>query len=209
LTRRTLAEGLIFLRSVLAFSLTITVFAISPPVLAQDAPAAVFTFNPSATKIQFTLAATLHTVHGTMNLKSGQIRFDPASGAASGEVIVDATSAETGNKSRDRRMHKEILQSARYPRIIFIAQRLIGTIRPEGASHVELSGLFGLEGRQHPMTLRINVTREVANGLIHATAIFAVPYAQWGVKNPSMLFLRVSDHLNMMIEATGQLTPVH
>lgn len=199
----------IFIRFVLALIATAAVFAVSPAVLPQEAATEVFTFNPSATKVEFTLAATLHTVHGTMNPKSGQIRFDPASGAASGEVIVDATSAKTGNNSRDRRMHKEILQSARYPQIVFTAQRLVGTIQPSGTSQVQLSGLFELEGRQHPMTLPVNVTREAGSSLIHATTTFSVPYVQWGVKNPSTLFLRVSDHLDMTIEATGPLTPAH
>ncbi|HVB85780.1 MAG TPA: YceI family protein [Candidatus Dormibacteraeota bacterium] len=205
--RRTCGAAVVSVRAVVAFIVTSAVFAVSPCALAQQSPAEVFTFNPSATRVAFTLAATLHTVEGTMNLKSGQIRFDPASGAASGEVIVDATSAETGNKSRDRRMHKEILQSARYPQIVFTAQRLIGTIQPLGTSQVQLSGIFELEGRQHPMTLSVNVAREAGNSSMHATAAFAVPYVQWGVKNPSTLFLRVSDHLNMTIDATGQLTP--
>lgn len=199
----------VFIRFVLALIATAAVFAVSPVALAQGAPAEVFTFSPSATKVEFTLAATLHTVDGTMNLKSGQIRLDPASGAASGEVIVDATSAETGNKSRDRRMHKEILQSARYPQIVFIAQRMIGTIQLSGTSQLQLSGLFELEGRQHPTTLSINVTREAGNSLVHATTMFTVPYVQWGVKNPSTLFLRVSDHLDVTIEATGQIDPAH
>jgi len=201
--------ALVSFRCVLALVAMAAVFAASPCALAQQSSAEMFTFNPSATKVEFTLAAMLHTVHGTMNLTSGQIRFDPVNGAASGEVIVDATGAETGNKSRDRRMHKEILQSARYPQIIFIARRLIGTIQPAGASQVQLSGIFELEGRQYPMTLNINVSREAGNSLVHATTMFVVPYVQWGVKNPSTLFLRVSDHLDMTIDATGELTAAH
>jgi polyisoprenoid-binding protein YceI len=205
--RRTCGAAVALARAVVALIATAAVFAVSPCALAQQSAAEVFTFNPSATKVEFTLAATLHTVHGTMNLKSGQIRFDPASGAASGEVIVDATSAQTGNKSRDRRMHKEILQSARYPQIVFTAQRLIGAIQAVGTSQVQLSGIFELEGRQHPMTLSVNLSRQAGNSSMHATTAFAVPYVEWGVKNPSTLFLRVSDQLSMTIDATGQLTP--
>jgi polyisoprenoid-binding protein YceI len=65
--------------------------------------------NPAQTKIEFTLGSTLHTVEGTFKLKSGTIRFDPTSGKIGGSIIVDATSGESGNAGRDRKMHREIL----------------------------------------------------------------------------------------------------
>jgi polyisoprenoid-binding protein YceI len=170
-------------------------------VLAQET---VFTFNPAATQVHFTLAATLHTVHGTMHLKSGQIRFDPATGRASGEVVVDATSAETGNGSRDKKMHREVLQSARYPDIVFTAERVAGMIQPTGTSQLQLSGTFELDGRTHPMTFPVTIER-TANGDVRAKAALAIPYIQWGLKNPSTLFLRVGDHVDMEIDAAGQL----
>jgi polyisoprenoid-binding protein YceI len=168
----------------------------------------VFTFDPAATKIEFTLGATLHTVHGTMKLKSGEIRFDPATGKASGKVIVDATSAETGNGSRDKKMHKEVLESAKYPEIVFTPTQVTGAIRTIGASQVQVSGEFQLHGQEHPMTLAVNVERGAAGEPAKATTKFVVPYVQWGLKNPSTLFLRVSDHVDMEIDATGQLTTV-
>lgn len=164
----------------------------------------VFTFNPAAATVHFTLGATLHTVHGTMQLKSGEIRFNPATGEARGEVLVDATTAETGNSSRDSKMHREVLQSERYPEIVFTAQHLTGTVQPTGTSQVQLSGTFQLNGRTHPMTLPVTIERET-NGNARAKATLAVPYVQWGLKNPSTLFLRVNDHVDMEIDAVGQL----
>ncbi|MGH9715774.1 MAG: YceI family protein [Candidatus Acidiferrales bacterium] len=193
-------------RTLLAFIAVASFFAISPAARAQEYA---FTFDPAATQVDFTLAATLHTVHGTMNLKNGQIRFDPSTGTASGRVIVDATSAETGNKSRDRKMHKQILRSALYPRVVFTARHVSGAIRPTGASHVELSGAFELEGHDHPMTLFVSVTRAGAGARVQATTKFAVPYEQWGLKNPNTFILRVSNHVEMIINATGQLTTIH
>jgi polyisoprenoid-binding protein YceI len=172
----------------------------SQPALAQTT---VFTFNPAVTTVHFTLGATLHTVHGTMQLKRGEIRFNPATGEASGEIVVDATSAQTGNQSRDGKMHREVLQSARYPEIIFTAQQVKGTIEATGTSQVQLSGTFQLNGRTHPMTLPVTIERET-NGDTHTKTTFAVPYVQWGLKNPSTLFLRVNDHVDMEIDAVGQ-----
>jgi polyisoprenoid-binding protein YceI len=174
--------------------------AASQSALAQET---VFAFNPAATTVHFTLGATLHTVHGTMQLKRGEIRLNPATGEASGEVVVDATSAQTGNQSRDGKMHREVLQSARYPEIVFTAQHVTGTIEATGTSQVQLAGTFQLNGRTHPMTLPITIERET-NGDTHTKATFAVPYVQWGLKNPSTLFLRVNDHVDMEIDAVGQ-----
>jgi len=52
-------------------------------------------------------------VHGTFQLKSGTIRFDPATSTASGAVIVDVTSGASGSAARDRKMHKDVLESQR------------------------------------------------------------------------------------------------
>src|ERR1700683_4060962 len=66
--------------------------------------------DPAQTTIEFTLDSTLHTVHGTFKLKSGHISFDTATGKAGGEIIVDATSGDSDNKGRDKKMHHEILE---------------------------------------------------------------------------------------------------
>ena len=75
----------------------------------------VLELNPAQTEINFTLPDVLHTVHGTFQLRGGTVRFDPATGAASGAVTVDVASGASGSPARDRKMHKEILESGRYP----------------------------------------------------------------------------------------------
>ena len=45
---------------------------------------------PESTKINWTLGDVLHTVHGTFQLKCGDIRFDTDTGKASGAVVVDS-----------------------------------------------------------------------------------------------------------------------
>jgi hypothetical protein len=41
-----------------------------------------------------------------------------------------------------------------------------------------------------------------------ASAHFPVPYAKWGMKNPSVLFLRVGDSVDIELHAAGSLAPV-
>lgn len=163
------------------------------------------TLDPAATEIAFTLAATMHTVHGTFKLKSGHILFDPKTGNASGAVIADATSANTDNISRDKKMHAEILESAKFPEIVFTPTEEKGAISPQGTSRVEVSGVFRLHGQDHPMTLTISV-RSSAGGQLQASAKFTVPYAEWGLKNPSTFILRVSNTVDVDVQAAGQIS---
>ncbi|HEU4413908.1 MAG TPA: YceI family protein [Candidatus Angelobacter sp.] len=163
-------------------------------------------FDPVQSKVQFTVDSTLHTVHGTFQLKSGTIQFDPAGGSASGQLVVAAASGDSGSKARDRKMSHDILEAERYPDIVFTPQQMKGTLLPSGVSQIKLEGLMTLHGQSHPMTL--DVKAEVAGNAVSAETAFEIPYIQWGLKNPSALFLRVSDKVQIHIHATGQLTGV-
>lgn len=159
--------------------------------------------DPSQTKIEFTLGSTLHTVHGTFALKSSSIRYDPASGSISGAIVVDATTGESGNTGRDQRMHREILESGKYPDIVFTPEQIKGTVAPSGTSHVEVSGKFRLHGQDHDFTLPIDVSAEGPK--LRLSTHFVIPYIAWGLKNPSTFILRASDKVEVEIHATGQL----
>ena len=159
--------------------------------------------DPARTEITFTLGDVLHKVHGVFQLKRGTIRFDPVTGKAGGELIVDATSGDSGSAGRDRRMHKEVLRSARYPEAIFTPDRMEGHLLPEGDSQVEIHGQFKLLGSEHEMTIHAQVRTKGDEAT--ATARFVVPYVKWGMKNPSTFILRVSDHVEVEVRAIGRV----
>jgi polyisoprenoid-binding protein YceI len=164
-----------------------------------------FSLDPEKTTVSFTLEASFHTVHGSFRVKSGAIRFDPTSGAASGLMVVDAASGETGNKKRDRTMHRDVLQSGRYPEITFTPTRLVGNVLPQGESKVQVEGILKLLGTDHPITLPFQA--QALGDEMRATSHFVIPYAAWGLKNPSNLFLHVADKVELSIVAAGNLLP--
>jgi polyisoprenoid-binding protein YceI len=173
---------------------------LAPASFAQDSALQV---EPAQTKIQFSLDSSLHTVHGTFALKSSSLRFDPASGKISGSVVVDATSGESGNSGRDSRMHREILESAKFPEIVFTPAQVMGTVAASGPSKVDVSGTFRLHGKDHDVTLPVEIT---ADGQSLQIAIhYVIPYVQWGLKNPSNFFLKASDKVEIEIHATGRI----
>ena len=159
--------------------------------------------DPGQTMIAFTLDSVLHTVHGSFKLKRGSVKFDSASGKASGEIVVDVTSGESGNNSRDKRMQKEILESARFPEAIFTPDHVSGELTPNGPSELDLHGVFQIHGASHEMTLHFHA--DLKGGDVVTSTSFTIPYIQWGMKNPSTFLLKVSDKVEMQIQATGRV----
>ena len=159
--------------------------------------------DPSRSTVAFSLAATLHTVHGSFQIKRGTLKFDSSTGQASGEIVIDVVSGNTGNGSRDQRMHKEILESAKYPEAIFTPTHVTGLVPTEGEVEVELQGSFRIHGTVHELTVHCRTA--IKAGQVLASTVFTIPYVQWGIKNPSTFLLRVSDKLEMRVEAAGRL----
>jgi polyisoprenoid-binding protein YceI len=190
--QRLLNAGLVMLTAVLA---------VGQPALAQETT---LSLDAEKTTVSFALEATLHAVHGTFRLKSGAIRFDPSTGAANGPVVIDATSGQTWNKRRDHTMHKDVLQSDRYPEITFTPTRVIGTVTSRGDSSVQVEGVIRLLGTDHAITLPFQVQADGSE--LRATTQFTVPYVSWGLKHPSNFFLHVADKVELSIAASGKLT---
>jgi polyisoprenoid-binding protein YceI len=159
--------------------------------------------DPAKTDVRFTLAAALHTVHGTFHVKSGALEFSPASGLLSGEIVVDARSGETGNGMRDRKMHKDVLESEGYPEISFRPDRVEGTVASPGKSSVKVHGMFRIHGVDREITVPAEV--EMSSDSWTTSVHFTIPYAKWGMKNPSTFFLRVSDSVEIDVVAGGNV----
>ncbi|MGA2594850.1 MAG: YceI family protein [Bryobacteraceae bacterium] len=166
------------------------------PALGQEI---VLDLDPARTTVEFKLDATLHSVHGSFKLKRGAIRFDPATGKIAGEIVVDATTGESGNEGRDRKMHQSVLESQRYPEIVFTPDHVEGAVAPQGASQVQVHGSFRIHGATHDITLPVRI--QMTNRQAVATTHFTIPYVKWGLKNPSTLLLRVGDKVD--IDATA------
>ncbi len=163
----------------------------------------VLDLDPGSTRIAFTLAATFHDVHGSARLTAGEVRFDPETGGAAGRIVIDARSLATGNARRDRKMHRAVLESERFPEIVFLPERLQGSFDPDGRSGLQLSGTLEIHGGRHPLTLPAQVRAQ--GGALAATASFVLPYVEWGMEDVSTLFLRVGKTLAVDVETVGVL----
>ena len=160
-------------------------------------------FDPHHTVVAFHLASRLHDVHGTFTMRTGGLTLDPATGNASGSVVVDATSGESGNASRDARMADAVLETARFPEIRFAAARVDGTRAPDGSFAGTLHGTLTLHGGEHEITVAIE-GRVLADELT-AHARFTVPYVAWGLTDPSLLMLTVAPTVDVDVTTTAHV----
>jgi polyisoprenoid-binding protein YceI len=170
------------------------------PVAAQQTT---LDLDPAHTSVAFTLGDVLHTVHGTFHLKHAALQFDPSAGKLTGEIVVDAKSGESGSGMRDRKMHKEVLESEEYPEVSFRPDRVEGRVASQGKSSVKVHGMFRIHGVDREITVPAEI--EMASDHWNAAVHFTIPYAKWGMKNPSTLFLRVSDSVEIDLAGAGNV----
>jgi hypothetical protein len=163
--------------------------------------------DPDKSELHWTLGTTLHTVHGTFKFKGGEVHLDPNSGTASGEVVVAATSSESGNDDRDKKMHTDVLESPRFQDIIFKADRVEGKVAPSGSSNVMLHGTFNLHGADHEFGIPLQL--ELTGDRWKGTAKFTIPFLKWGLKNPSNWLLKVKPDVDLEATIAGSLKTAH
>jgi polyisoprenoid-binding protein YceI len=162
-----------------------------------------FELDPSATTVEFKFGATLHTVEGSLRAKQGTVRIDTETGAATGWILLDATSASTGNARRDRKMHEKVLESRRHPDIVFDVERVSGKLNRIGHSEFELHGTLNFHGAHHPFALPATATSD--GDKVMATGTVVVPYVEWGLKDPSFFILRVEKEVRVTVHAMGRI----
>jgi polyisoprenoid-binding protein YceI len=161
--------------------------------------------DPAQSKVHWTLPSSLHTVHGTFAVLRGMMSLDRESGKAGGEIVVNARSGASGNDSRDAKMHKEILETAKYPDVFFHPTQVEGKVTPNGPCDVKIHGTFSVHGADHEIAAMVHA--EIEGNSWKGTAKFDVPYVAWGIKNPSNFLLKADRVVRVEVEMAGRLEP--
>lgn len=187
-------------RAVAALSLALLP---TPPFTAAAEPLTL-RLDPAASSLGFVLDATLHKVEGRLGPASGAIAFDPASGEAAGEVVIDLTAADTGNGRRDAKMHEKVLDTDRYPVATYRVSRLSfrGPLQ-QGRNDVQLRGELDLRGDSHPV--EVLAEARLDGDRVTATGFLDVPYVDWGLHDPSFFLLRVGKQVRVELSIEGTL----
>jgi polyisoprenoid-binding protein YceI len=175
------------------------------PVSSSAAAERAIVLDPDTTQVNFSLQATGHMVRGELQLQSGELRLDSESGTLVGDIVLDTASAQTGNTRRDKAMHRKVLQSELYPLIVLRPERFEGDLAASGTSELRLLGTISLHGDEHALTIGAMV--DIDGDRFTAESTFSIPYVEWGLRDPSVLFLRVAKAIEVTVRARGTIAP--
>jgi polyisoprenoid-binding protein YceI len=192
----------------MSFSIRVVAFVSALAASAQsgaalDLRSGALELDPSKTVVEFRLPSSLHTAHGTFKLERGTIIADPATGKAGGSIVVDARSGDTGLGARDNEMRESVLEAQKYPEITFDPQHFILELRRGGQFEATMQGVLTLHGGRHDVALKAQ--GQLVGDNLTATAHFSVPYVDWGLKDPSFLFLTAAKQVDIDIATTGHV----
>jgi polyisoprenoid-binding protein YceI len=164
----------------------------------------VINLDPTRTLVEFRLGGSIHDTHGKFQFKGGSIKAYPATGKAEGTIVVDAASGDSGDSLRDDRMKDSVLEAGKFPEIVFSARHIEGHVDHSGGFRAKLEGVLKLHGGEHQIVMETSGT--LIGGNLVATAHFSIPYVDWGLKDPSVLFLTVAKQVDIDIATAGVVT---
>ena len=100
-------------------------------------------------------------------------------------------------------MKDSVLEVQRYPLIIFVPQHVTGHLEKNDQFQARLQGVLTLHGAAHPIVMEVQ-GHLVGDSLI-AKSHFSVPYVEWGMQDPSVLFLKVAKQVDIDIATAGNI----
>ncbi|MBV8138894.1 MAG: YceI family protein [Deltaproteobacteria bacterium] len=202
-----MARRVIYVIGSCAFAYLLSIAVLVRGAASVELRSGTLELDPSKTQIEFRLPGSLHTTHGTFKLERGTIIGDQATGKAGGSIVVDARSGDTGIGARDNEMRESVLEAQRYPEITFDPQHFTVELRGGGQFQATMQGVLRLQGGSHDVTL--TAQGQLVGDKLTATAHFSVPYVDWGLKDPSVLFLTVAKQVDIDIATAGDVVWTH
>jgi polyisoprenoid-binding protein YceI len=190
-----------------AFAIVLVVLAFAHQAAGAESRSGNLELDSAKTLVEFRLPGALHATHGKFKLAHGTISADLATGEASGSIVVDARSGDSGIAARDDRMKSSVLEVQKFPEIIFTPRHVDGRLEKDGQFQAKLGGVLSIHGARHEIVTEVQ-GRLVGNTLT-AACHFSVPYVEWGMEDPSLFFLTVAKQVEIDIATEGQITWPH
>ncbi|MBT6620627.1 MAG: YceI family protein [Gemmatimonadetes bacterium] len=179
-----------------------------------------FETNPGdpGNSITFDVSAPLETIVGTSAAVKGHFRFDPGNVKASsgGMFVVDVAKFKTGIDLRDEHFRDNFLQAKKYPNATFTLGKITKaskkSIKSGESVELEIEGTMNMHGVKHKEKATATVTyldKEAVGGVLPGNVIvvkasFQIALADYGIKRPAMLVLKVGEVVD--IDLTSRLT---
>lgn len=171
--------------------------------LRAQAPEAIrYRFDAARSMLRWELPATLHTVRGVAPRFEGSVQADSLPGGGHdvrGRIVVDAASMNTGNPRRDRTMREKVLETDRYPEIVFELKRFTGDLsrlRPGQNFTVQIEGALTVHGHTEPVLLPVDVY--VLQDQVTVTGSLPLHWKKYGLADPSFGLVKVKEPMQVL-----------
>ena len=152
----------------------------------------------AGSSVRWELPATFEPIKGVVPLFHGSIEARPLPGGAwdvSARIVVPAAAMRTGNRRRDRTLREKVLETNRYPEIVFELRQFTGDLsrfRPGATFPVQVEGDLTVHGKTAPVQLPVDVS--VFPKAVVLTGSFPVHWKAYGLQDPSLpLVARVKE----------------
>jgi polyisoprenoid-binding protein YceI len=166
-------------------------------------------------RIEFESKAPMETFSGKTSQVSGHVVLDPASIGDSIEVYVEVPVAtlDTGIELRNQHMCENHLETEKFPNAIFRGAKLTagnGSALEAGKTvRVEVEGTFEVHGVTKPLRVPVDLTFTpgAGGGTLRTVARFQVKLADYEIKRPSFLVMKLDEVQRITFDVTAHASP--
>ena len=143
----------------------------------------------AGSSVRWELPVTFEPIKGVAPLFHGEVDAIPAPTGGwdvQAKIVVPAGSMRTGNRRRDRTLRDKVLETTRYPDIVFELRKFTGDLshfRPGATFSVQVMGDLTVHGRTAPVQLPVDVA--VFPHAVILTGSFPVHWKAYGLQDPS------------------------
>jgi len=143
----------------------------------------------AGSSVRWELPASFRPILGTVPLFHGFVEANPLSSGAwdvRSRIVVPAASMRTGSRLRDRTLREKVLETDRFPEIVFELRRFTGDLsrfRPGETFSVQVAGDLTVHGKTAPVQLPVDVF--VFPGAVVLRGSFPVHWKSYGLQDPS------------------------
>ena len=161
-------------------------------------------------QVKFDSHAPLESFDGKTNQVSGLIECDPENleNPVSIRIEVDLASLDTGIKLRNKHMRKNHLETKKYPKAVFTADRIserssLSLVAGEPVTF-HVTGNFELHGITREVTATVEATLNL-EGDLEIVSRFDVLLSDYKIKRPRFLLLKLDETQKVTIKVTARV----
>jgi len=143
----------------------------------------------AGSSVRWELPASFRPIRGIVPLFHGFVEADPVPSGAwdvRSRIVVPAAGMRTGSLIRDRTLREKVLETERFPEIVFELRRFTGDLssfRPGETFSVQVVGDLTVHGKTAPVQLPVDVS--VFPKAVVIRASFPVHWKKYGLQDPS------------------------